>query len=208
MEKMSITRALAEVKLLDKRIEKTIGQSKFVTYAKSNCDNVSSNVTKEDYNKSAKASLQSIKDLIERKSRIQSAIAVSNATEQIEVAKAKYSVAEAIYRKNSIDNEKLLLKHLRHQLTDAKDNVEYRNEEVNNKLQNILITMVGKDNVKSTSVEANSMSKQYLADNEFSLVDGLGAEKVIEDMEKEIDEFLFEIDFSLSTHNSLTEIEI
>ena len=208
MEKMSITRALAEVKLLDKRIEKTIGLSKFVTYAKSNCDNVSSNVTKEDYNKSAKASLQSIKDLIERKSRIQSAIAVSNATEQIEVAKAKYSVAEAIYRKNSIDNEKLLLKHLRHQLTDAKDNVEYRNEEVNNKLQNILITMVGKDNVKSTSVEANSMSKQYLADNEFSLVDGLGAEKVIEDMEKEIDEFLFEIDFSLSTHNSLTEIEI
>ena len=208
MEKMSITRALAEVKLLDKRIEKTIGQSKFVTYAKSNCDNVSSNVTKEDYNKSAKASLQSIKDLIERKSRIQSAIAVSNATEQIEVAKAKYSVAEAIYRKNSIDNEKLLLKHLRHQLTDAKDSVEYRNEEVNNKLQNILITMVGKDNVKSTGVEANSMSKQYLADNEFSLVDGLGAEKVIEDMEREIDEFLFEIDFSLSTHNSLTEIEI
>ena len=38
--------------------------------------------------------------------------------------------------------------------------------------------------------------------------DGLGAEKLISEMEKEIDEFMFEIDFALSTNNSLTEIEI
>ena len=208
MKKMSITRALAELKLLDKRISKSIGQAKFVTFAKDNSKDVVRGLSKEDYNKEAKATLQSIKDLIERRSKIASAIAISNATQDIDVAGKKYKVVEAITRKNNIQHEEELLGQLKSQLANANYNIENNNKNVNDKLQQILLTMVGKDNAKNMTEETIKISEQYRKDNEYSLVDGLGAEKLISEMEKEIDEFMFEIDFALSTNNSLTEIEI
>lgn len=208
MEKMSITRALAEKKLLDKRIEKTINQAKFVTFAKSNSKDVEKNMTKEDYCKDAKATLQSIRDLIDRKSKIDSAIAVSNATTNVEICGVTTTVAEAISRKNNIDFERALLTSLKRQLSSARDSIEIRNHDVESKLQTLLVSMVGKENTKNMSEEAMKISAQYLSDNEFAIVDGVGAEKLIESMEKEIDEFLFNVDFCLSTSNTLTMIEI
>ena len=70
MEKMSITRALAEKKLLEKRIEKTIKQSKFVTVARNGSKDVTKGNSKEDFKKEAKASLQSVKDLMERNNNL------------------------------------------------------------------------------------------------------------------------------------------
>ena len=208
MEQMSITRALAEKKLLDKRIEKTISQAKFVTFAKSNSKDVEKNITKEDYCKDAKATLQSIKDLIDRKSRIDSAIAVSNATTNIEICGVTTTVAEAISRKNNIEFERGLLNSLKTQLANAKYSVDARNQDVESKLQTLLVSMVGKENTKNMSEEAMKISAQYLSDNEFAIVDGVDAKKLVESMEKEIDEFLFNVDFCLSTSNTLSTIEI
>lgn len=208
MEQMSITRALAEKKLLDKRIEKTISQAKFVTFAKSNSKDVEKNITKEDYCKDAKATLQSIKDLIDRKSKIDSAISVSNATTNVEICGVTTTVAEAISRKNNIDFERALLNALKSQLTESKYRTDVRNQEVESKLQTLLVSMVGKENTKNMSEEAMKISAQYLSDNEFAIVDGVDAEKLIESMEKEIDEFLFNVDFCLSTSNTLSTIEI
>ena len=153
MKKMSITRALAELKLLDKRISKSIGQAKFVTFAKDNSKDVVRGLSKEDYNKEAKATLQSIKDLIERRSKIASAIAISNATQDIDVAGKKYKVVEAITRKNNIQHEEELLGQLKSQLANANYNIENNNKNVNDKLQQILLTMVGKDNAKNMTEE-------------------------------------------------------
>ena len=208
MEKMSITRALAEKKLLEKRISKVISQSQFVSSAKNSSKDVTKGLTKEDFIKDAKASLQGIKDLIERNSKISTAIAISNATSDIEVAGGQYKVAEAIARKNNIELERELLNNIRYQLGNAKDNVEMKNHQVEQKLEQMIVAMVGKENAKNVTEETKKFSEQYLADNEFSIVDGVGAEKLVAEMEKEIDEFMFEIDFALSTHNSLTEIEI
>lgn len=208
LETMSITRALAEVKLLDKRIEKTISQASFVTHAKASQKNVSKNVTKEQFENQSKASLQSVRDLIDRRSRIKSAIAVSNATVDVVVSDKKYKVAEAIARKNSIEHEQLLVFQIRSQLSRAKSRMEEQNDSVNRKLQELLISMVGKDNVKNASEESNKMANQYLADNEYELVDGLNAELLAMELEEEIDDFLFEVDFALSQSNTLTEIEI
>ena len=208
MEKMSITRALAEKKLLDKRIEKTISQAKFVTFAKSNSKDVEKNITKEDYCKDAKATLQSIKDLIDRKSKIDSAIAVSNATTNVEICGVTTTVAEAISRKNNIDFERALLNALKSQLAESKYRTDVRNQEVESKLQTLLVSMVGKENTKNMSDEAMKISAQYLSDNEFAIVDGVDAKKLVESLEKEIDEFLFNVDFCLSTSNTLSTIEI
>ena len=168
---MSITRALAEKKLLEKRIGKAILQSQFVSSAKNSSKDVTKGLTKEEFIKDAKASLQSIKDLIERNSKISTAIAISNATSDIEVAGVKYKVAEAIARKNNIELERDLVNNIKHQLGNAKDNVEIKNYQVEQKLEQMIVAMVGKENAKNITEETKKFSEQYLADNEFSIVD-------------------------------------
>ena len=61
MEQITITRALAELKLLDSRIQKKIAESEFVFFiSKKN----KSNVNQDTMVSNSKSSIQSITDLI------------------------------------------------------------------------------------------------------------------------------------------------
>lgn len=209
MEKMNITKALAEIKLLDKRIEKEISNASFVTYAKNSATKVKNGtLTKEEFSKKAKASYQSITDMIARRNKIKSAIAVSNATNIVKVADKEYSVTEAITRKNTIESEKELIQQMKWQYNNSNGSRISENEVVNKNLQNLLVAMVGKDNAKNMSDEASKISTQYLSEHEFDIVDPVGVLELVESLEKEIDEFLADVDYALSYNNAITEIEI
>lgn len=207
-EIISITRALAEMKLLKKRIDKSILKANLVTCAKSSSDNITKDMSKDDFRKNARAKLQSIQDLIDRLNKIQSAVAINNATQKVLVADKEYTVAEAINRKNTIEYEKELVDKLEYQLISSRNTVDMNNEVVEQRLQELMNTMVGKDSANNTSKEALKMGEQYREDNEYAIVDGLNSEALIEEMREEIDEFLFEVDFALSTSNTMNEIEI
>lgn len=207
---MNITRALAEIKLLGKRIDKQVGNINFVSYAKSGSDCLMNRgIKKKDFKQEAKADLQSITDLIGRRTLIKSAIAISNANTTIKVADGEYTVTEAITRKNNIEAEMELVDTLKYQLINAENKVEDLNRNVEASLQSILETLASKDNAKSLSEESAKMREQYMKDNEYSLVEGMDdARNLIERMEEEIDTFMFEVDFALSQSNTLTEIDI
>jgi hypothetical protein len=64
---MSITRALAELKLLDRRIEKKISEGDYVYFLSKKYKNQLSN---EQLISNSKSTFQSITDLIERRKRI------------------------------------------------------------------------------------------------------------------------------------------
>ena len=77
MVKYSIHRALAELKLLDKRITKTIDNLKVVTYKKGN--KLEYNITEEEFKAVVEADMQSVKDLITRRKEIKEKIVKSKA---------------------------------------------------------------------------------------------------------------------------------
>lgn len=206
-QKMTITRGLAELKLIRKKIDKSILGSSFISTKKKSSDKVEM-VSVEDYMKDAKASKKSIEDNLDRYKRIKSAITASNAATEVAVGNNKYKVAEAIERKTSISFEQDFLISLKSQFERAYALTEEKNQRVQNNLDNMLEQSFSKENTKDLHQEQEAMSESYLKMNEFELVDPLNIKKLIDKLESEIDEFLFEVDFSLSESNSKTEIEI
>lgn len=205
---ISITRALAELKLLDSRITRGIDTITFVACNKKSAKNVNGRVTKEEFDSSVKSSFQSITDLIERKKLIKSAIVESNAKTIVVINKKEMTVADAIERKNNIEYEKDLLDEMKNQLRRAVSNMESRNQEVDMKLNKLLETMLGSDNAKNVDKETNEFAVSYRNDNEYEIIDPLGIDLVIKKFEEEIENFESEVDYVLSESNTITKIVI
>lgn len=206
---MSITRALCELKLLDKKINSKLNKSNndFVEVKKES-DTKIRDISVEKFINNASSKYQSIIDLIERRKVIKCEIVKSNAINKVNIANKEYTVAEAIERKNSIIYEKMLLDELKHQYLSAIDDLENKNERMKLKLQNIVEAMVGKENTKNLSMDVSNFVKDYEKREGYKLVDPLKIKEKIDKLENDILEFEANVDFSLSESNSITRIAV
>lgn len=208
MRKISITEALNELKLYDSKINKAISSANFVGAAKKSSDKIGS-MLKNNYKSKAKASYQSITDLIANRNALKSAIVKSNATTEVVVNGKTMTVAEAIERKSSIDYEDTLLQTMQTQYKSATNTVEKENKRVDNKVDELLATLIGKDTDKKISAEdQEAIEKPYRTKNEFELVDELDIYDKILALQADIDGFLHEVDTRLTLSNATTFIEI
>lgn len=207
MTKISIHKALSELKLLDKRIRKSI--ENFIPLgAKTKTSKVNNFKSEVDFNKDAKEDYQSILDLIQRRKDLKSAIISSNASTEVVVGGIKMKVAEAIDYKQVIDYRKMLLKNLKYSYSGIKASIEDSNAKVEANALSVAKETLKKDNVKIGDNDAVQFTKPYIEYNEFHLVDPLGAEEQIKKLEEEIDNFEAEVDAVLSESNSLTIIDV
>ncbi|MCX7746939.1 MAG: hypothetical protein N2645_08635 [Clostridia bacterium] len=204
--KLTITRALSELKLLDKRIRKEIEAAYFVAGVQKK-KKIMSLFTKEEFTKRTLGDMDSIRSLIERRKTIKSAIVNSNAKTRVTIAGMAITVAEAIERKTSIEYEKELLQKMKKRYQTVYNEVEKANTQVKEKLDILLENNFGKD-IKASVTDVEAISKPYLEQNEWELVDPLGIVDSMQKLEKEIDVFEHEVDFILSESNTITTIEI
>lgn len=208
MEKMLVTVALNELKLLDSRIIKEIDRGSFISSAKKSSPKVSPAMSKEEFIEEAKSKFNSVKDLIERRAKIKAAIVDSNAKTEVEIDGVKMTRADAIERKSSINYEKLMLNELKDQLNIHTAKVNSSNYEVDNKIDSLVQAAYGKEgknNIKQEDYDA--IAKPYREANEWDIVDPLNLKDVIEEMEKRIDGFESNVDSALQISNCTTYIE-
>ena len=205
-EKMLVTKALNELKLLDARINRAIVDGEFVAAAKTAEKKVTPSVTKEDFTTSALSSYQSVLDLIERRSKIKSAIVASNAITEVEVAGEKMTVAEAIERKISIDYETKLLRTLKTQFGNAKSTAVTQNVLLEDRIDKYIEAMLGKE-AKAKKDDFTEMIEPIRTANEYSLVDPLKIEEKINALSERIENFNSEVDAVLQVSNCVTWIE-
>lgn len=206
MEKLLVTQALNELKLLDSRIVNEICKSKFVASAKTVEKNITPYCSKENFITKAKASYDSINALIERKSKIKAAVIASNATTKVEINGVTMTVAEALELKTSIGYKQDMLTDMKAQLASAKSEMEKKNLDLERKIDNILETMVSKD-AKTKKDDFKEITDPMRTNGEYSLVDPLRIEDVIEKLENEIDGFKSNVDSVLQISNCITTIE-
>lgn len=197
--KITITRALNELKLLDSRIDKSINQAVFVDYTVNGKNSQKEFTPKED--------LQSINDMINRRQKIKSLIMESNAKTEVTVAGKKMKVIEAIETKSSIGYKLKLLGRLKNNLLTVNNIIERTNQNVQERLDNLLISNFGKDK-KANEDDFAAVSVPFLKTNEAKLDDKIEIQKEIKALEEFIDTFTSEVDFVLSESNALTTIEI
>lgn len=206
-EQMTIHRALAELKLIDARIEK--GIDAIVPSGVMQPEKLVNQFhKKDDFEKDAKSKYDSVTDLIDRKHKIKSAITQANSVTEVEIGDKKMTISEAINYKQVIGLRKRFAQTLKSKHALSKTQVEDGNAKVDENALRLAEAALNKDNVKIGDNDAVAITKPYIEANKFILVDPLDVDKKVEDMIKEIDEFEADVDAKLSEVNATTFIEI
>lgn len=199
---ISITQALAELKLLRKRIEHNLLGTEFMTIKTKR-----STFDSEKFVATAKASYQSYMDLLERYNRLKSAIVRSNAVTVVTVGGRSYTVAEAVERKRSIDMYKNLLMTMERQYCQVQAAHTSHIREQEERVERLIGMELSKEAKTNVDV-VKQLRETFLADNSAEIIDPLNMEAKISALRKEIDEFETTVDWVLSESNGKTLITL
>lgn len=206
-QKMTIHRALSELKLIDSKIEKQINEIvPSGIYQKGKL--INNYVKEEDFSTSAKSKFDSVNDLIARKNAIKSAIVEANGVTKVKVSEKEMTIADAINFKAVVKFKKKLIETLKARQQQVVAQLNQQNTVVEQNVQRILEATFGKENVKAGKDDVESVRKPYMDANEFHLFDPLKVAEKVEAMEKEVGDFEMEVDAVLSEINAVTFIEV
>lgn len=207
MTRLTIHRALAELKLIDSRIQKAI--SELVPQGiHQKTEGKIGVYTQDEFKETAKAKYQSVLDLINRKAKIKTAIVASNASTEVKVGERVMTVADAITAKDLNKSKQILIDHLRAQQRGTLSLLNKNNEVVDKNIQSLLEANLGKDSVKAGKEDIEAIRKPFMEASQWNLFDPLGLVEKIEGLEKDLLDFQTEVDAVLSESNAITFIEI
>ena len=207
-EKMTVHKALAELKVLDARIMDAISEAIFCNSIRHCFDKINGKKI-ADVKIDMKADYDKCSDLIKREIAIKKAVTLSNATTMVTVNGETMTVAEAIWMKtHGIDNKEYLLTTMVEQYTSIIASVNAANGErlIQKADAHIQQTFGAKENLEVTQLEA--AKDEYIKKNTLDYIEGFNLKEAIENLKSEIDSFKSEIDSVLSVSNAVTEIEI
>ena len=210
-KKISITRALVELKRFDQRITQALNSSKFVerTVGRGNKRKVPfSNVSIADTEAAIRGSYDKVDQLIKNRAAMKSKIVLSNATTKVTVLGAQMTVAEAIELKTSVSSRQQYVNVLRAQLQQHRQVIEVDNAKLQAKIDTSLNSIYGTEKAKIDAAMVAQVADPQRDLLESELLDPVGIEKRIEKLQEEISEITSEIDFVLSEANARTEIEV
>ena len=211
-EKMTVHKALAELKTMDDRITKAMGAVPYVLAVKYSAEKING-VTIANFKENMKSGYQKVNDLIARRDAMKRAVVLSNATTKVTVGGKEYTVAEAIEAKNhGVEFKKSLLNTMTYAYKSAQNELNRNGDEaLEKKAEQYILSMIAaqpKDSKMSVdSEEMKALRKTYIENNKYDLIDPLDVANVMEKLEKEINEFETEVDAALSVSNALTVIE-
>lgn len=206
MSTITITRALSELKLLEKRIGKANSELIAVDATKPNAKvTLIHRVAPGDVNE---GNYKSLMDLIARRQTIKTGIIQSNAKTAVMIGNKSMTVAEAIESKASIVFRKAVLANLKAQLMQARQTVEVTNQ----KMEEQAIKSAEAQGNKRDNPDNGAAFLEFVAgfkkNNTADLHNPLKADEKIKVLEAEIEEFESNVDFALSESNAKTTIEV
>lgn len=206
-EKMTVHRALAELKTLDARIKKEILSNNFVVtnrHSNTKIDGVSI----DKFNENILATFTKINDLISRRNAMKRAITLSNAVTKVVIGGVEYTVAEAIGMKQcGMDNIHNFMAVLTEQKNNAvKLSITKNGDSLNDRADEYVTGLFGNKD-KTNQDDITAARDMYIKANTIDIIDPIGVDKVVADMKDYYDGFMTEVDACLSVSNAVTVIE-
>lgn len=208
-EKMTVHKALAELKLLDGRIEKAIAEGIYCVANKHSNTKING-IALDEYAKIMQGRYDKAMDLINRRKAIKKAVVLSNAATRVEVAGTEYTVAEAIEMKNhGVEFDEMLTSAMQKHYNMAQMQIKQENgKELEERADQYVTAIYGQKEGKTNTADIEKVKADFLNANQYELVDPLHVLDKIEELEKNINDFMAEVDSVLSVSNALTEITI
>ena len=212
MNVMSVTRALAELKRLDDRLNRmSTDQSIFVSVAVGQGDKqkvLGVSDTVQNVVSQIQSNRDRVNSMIEMRAKIKSAVVASNAATKVKLGAREMTVAEAIELKKSIDVKRNMLNTYRRQVIQANALVSKQNANLDAQIETNLTTIYGNEKGKVDASMFEAIAKPQREQKEASLIDPIKINDLIKSLEEEISLVETELDFTLSESNAKTEIEI
>ena len=207
-KEMTIHAALSYLKTADKRREKILNTSTFVSYAKQNAEKVDG-VSRDEAKKAMSDAYKSVTDINRNVEAIKRAISEANASLKITVCGEEMSVAEAIYMMNyGVDAKRRILETLRSQYTGAKRAVDRANGiDLDERADQFIIALYGSKD-KANGQDALAVREKFKKENSFEIVDSIGVLSEIKAREDWIDRFESEVDGAIQVSNATHTITI
>lgn len=208
-KKMNVHQALAELKLLDKRIADALAGVTWVV-PNEHVNTIIGGVKLADVVEGIKSQYKKVTDLIAYRDALKRAVVASNAVTKVTVAGVEYTVAEAIDAKN---HGMATLADLRDRMLRdyerAKNVAEIQNgSRLEARAETYVKSMSGTTVTKDMTEDNRKMRDEFIEKHTTELVDPVGVLKVAGELDEKIAAFTAEVDAVLSTSNSLTEITV
>ncbi|MEQ8757685.1 MAG: hypothetical protein RID09_29740 [Coleofasciculus sp. G1-WW12-02] len=207
MTTMTVTDALAELTLLEKRIDS----------ARANLDNntliavvevgkvPTGYKSREEHASKARAGLQRVDDLIARRRTIKRAVVLSNASTMVSVAGQEMTVAEAIEMKNFIVYYEAVFHTMVSAYTRTQNEYKAAQARVKERLDKLALEVLGKN---AASAKYQSLADSFLSREGVEILDPTNLAEDIERRQGFVEEFKSTVDRVLSISNARTMIEI
>lgn len=209
VEKMSVHKALAELKLLENKVLKAVDNGRYCGVNKHSADKING-ITLETFAQNAQSAWDKANDLIKRYMALKRAVNLSNAQTKVFINGVDYTVAEAIAMKSQgIGYDQYLLTEMKKQLAIAEKAITKENSEnLEKRADAYIIALHGAKEGKTNTTEIEKQRAEFIASNTMDLIDPLKISDKIEELQNKIDAFMTEVDAALSVSNAITEITI
>lgn len=207
-EKMTVHMALAEMKTIEKRIEKAIEAIVPIAVKENSSKNVNG-ISVDDFNKQAIATQQRAIDLIERQNAMKAALYEYNTTKQITVAGKTMTVAHALWLMSSgMEQKRNLLAKYEREFEKAQKAIDKANGDALNASAERVADVEFGSKEDSDQDKYLNMIEKYKENHRKVFVDPLNLKDRINELSEEIEKFSAEVDARIQTANATTEITI
>lgn len=207
-ERMTIHKALSELKILNDRINREINDISFVVVNKHSNQKIAGAPVK-DYIDKTKEQYQSVRTLINRRNAIKRAVTRSNASTIVNIDDVEYTVAEAIDMKSiGVNHLRQLLSRMESQYKSAQMQAERENGfNLESRADDYMKSMYQGTDLKNMTDELKKARENFITAQTMEIVDPVDVTTEITALRNKIDAFMSEVDSALSVSNALTTVE-
>lgn len=208
-EKMTVHKALAELKIIDDRIISAINGGTYCVSNKHSNEKIKG-IPIEEYKVVMQGFYDKSTDLIKRRNAIKRAVVLSNAVTKVSINGEEYTRAEAIEMKNhGVEFYELMLDVLKKQYNKAQAEILKQNgDDLEKRADQYVIGLYGSKEGKTDAGNVEKIKKEFMTTNAFELIDPIKILDKINALEEKIASFRAEVDAALSVSNAITELEI
>lgn len=217
--KLLVTQALDERRLLKKKIHDKIEKASFVDIIRRNEEQVSEKrIPRQDFHKEAESAYQQINDLITRYTRLDAAIIQSNANTWIDTSYGRLSVAAAISLRDRLAEDRdfgyenkdfyvHLYDKMKKEYTQRVEKIETKNKALAQTAENMRLSILGKD-TKTREEKPLEVVEAYVKENTSELADPLDIRRKMEELKERRDTLLTELDTQIKVSNATVFITV
>lgn len=215
-ERMLVCNALDERDFLRKKIISAINSTYFIACKRVKDDKVRTTgfIDPKTFENEAKSAYQSITDMIDRYTCLDTAITLANASTEIKLSDdtvmtraAAISMRKALVGDTTTDFTGKLINVLERQFASVSATANKLNAKADRELEQYKDNMTSGDKAKELTPAVTQTLESLVADNRADIIDPIGVEKEIKKLEDKYETLKKELDSAIKVSNATTFVE-